>query len=205
MAQDTFSDIFKLEKSRNSIKNLLSTTKKKSDFQRIQCLWLRMEFNMSAIEISKVTNLKPGTVRKIWSLYRRKGTDGILCKDKGGRKHAYMTLEEEKLFLSPFLIKAEQDGTLIAADLKTAFENSIGQKVPKSTIYRLLKRHGWKRKSRKNVMDIERDLQQNPEMHDYWIKGCSQAIIPKRSGNISQQWLNSTLSSLTSPGKARLR
>jgi len=62
----------------------------------------------------------------------------------GGRRYAYMTIEEEQQFMSEFLDKASRGGILVVSDIKRAFEAQAGQKVAKTTIYRMLDRHDWR-------------------------------------------------------------
>ena len=62
----------------------------------------------------------------------------------GGRRYAYMTIEEEQQFMSEFLDKASQGGILVVSDIKRAFETQVGQPVAKTTIYRMLDRHDWR-------------------------------------------------------------
>ena len=137
------------EFSREKLQELLKTTTKKTDFQRVQCVWLRFELNMKAKLVAKITNLKPGTVRKIWAEYLKQGEESLLSKDRGGRRNYHLSKEEETMFLAPFLKKVEEDEGLVVEEVKLAYENMIGKSVPKSTIYRLLKRHGWQRRSTK--------------------------------------------------------
>ncbi len=62
----------------------------------------------------------------------------------GGRRHGYMTIEEERQFISRFLDKAEQGGILVVSEIKRTFEAMVGRKVAKTTIYRMLDRHDWR-------------------------------------------------------------
>lgn len=188
-------DIFTSQRTRNSILKLLSSTKKRSDFQRVQCIWLRIEFNMKADEIGRITNLKPSTVRKIWSKFSHKGVESLLSKEKGGRRNYYLSQEEERMFLSPFFRKADRSGTMEVTEIKRSYENLIGKEVPKSTIYRLLARHGWQRKRSYTAPHATKEAKEQT-MQKYWIEGCSQALNPTRTGNIAQQWLNATLNSM---------
>lgn len=177
------------------LEELLAKTKKKSDFQRVQCVLLRVRYNLKASEVAAMTGLRPGTVRQIWSLYRREGESALFCKTRGGRRNAHLGRDEEKLFLRPFFKKAEHGGELVVAEIQEAYETLVGKKVPKSTLYRMLSRHGWKRKPGRSARPEDKSGPR-PGMHEYWIEGCSQVLHPERTGNISQQWLNSTLSSM---------
>ncbi len=181
------------------LEKLMAKTKKKSDFQRVQCVFLKVRYNLKASEIAQITGQRDGTVRQIWSRYRREGESALFCKTRGGRRNAHLSRDEEKLFLRPFFKKAEHGGELVVADIHAAYESLIGKKVPKSTLYRMLSRHGWKRKPGRSARP-EGKSGPRPGMHDYWIEGCSQILHPERTGNISQQWLNSTLSSMVRQG-----
>jgi transposase len=182
--------------------NLLKSTRKRADFQRVQCVYLRMEMNMDADTVAKITQLKPGTVRKIWSAYQREGTSVLFEKNRGGRRNYHMSKDEEMLFLEPFFKKSAQGTRINANEIKNAYEAHINKKVPKSTIYRMLARNGWKRKTGKSQLTSSKKVQKT-NMHDYWIEGCAQVLHPERTGNISQQWLNQTLSSMSSRKQER--
>ncbi len=181
---------------RDRIKDLLASTKKKSDFQRVQCVWLRLEFNMQASQVATITNLQPGTVRKVWSLYGREGEKALFCGRRGGRRNSNLSQEEEKLLLTPFFKKSKRNRNILdIKEIQESYEKVVGKKVPKSTIYRLLSRHGWQRKPGTKKTRRE-SSEARTDMHEYWIEGCSQVLHPERTGNISQQWLNSTLQSM---------
>jgi hypothetical protein len=56
-----------------------------------------------------------------------------------------LSLEEEKEFLAPWIEKAVTGGVLVVPPIHLAFQERVGHEVPKSTIYRLLARHGWRK------------------------------------------------------------
>jgi transposase len=161
-----------------SLKNLLAETKKKSDFQRVQCVWLRAEFGMDAAEVARITNLTAGTVRKIWSNFLRHGEKTLIGRGRGGRRNYYLSIEEERLFLAPFLKKAEGRNPLIVSKVKKAFEELTGKGTHKSTIYRLLARHGWKKKPIR-IPAEENSYQYKAGIKDNRSEGYSPAISPE--------------------------
>lgn len=161
-----------------SLKNLLTETKKKSDFQRVQCVWLRSEFGMDATTVARITNLTAGTVRKIWSNFLRNGEETLIGKVRGGRRNYRLTIEEERLFLSPFLKKAEGNNPLIVSEVKEAYEELTRKSTHKSTIYRLLARHGWKRKPIR-ISAEENSHQYKAGIKDNRSEGYSPAISPE--------------------------
>jgi transposase len=66
-------------------------------------------------------------------------------RSRGGRRYGYMSIDEERQFLSRFSKKASDGGVLVVGEIKKAFEATVGQKVAKTTIYRMLDRHGWRK------------------------------------------------------------
>lgn len=63
----------------------------------------------------------------------------------GGRRYGYLSLDQERQFLSQFFEQASQGGAVNAGEIKRAFETLVGHKVAKTTIYRMLDRHGWRK------------------------------------------------------------
>lgn len=96
-------------------------------------------------EIAKHTGVSVGTVHKVVSQYNRKGTAALMTPGKGGRRHQYLTLEQEKAFLASFKEKAIKGEIATTAEIKLAYEQLVGQTVHKTTIYRLLERHEWRK------------------------------------------------------------
>jgi predicted DNA-binding transcriptional regulator AlpA len=63
----------------------------------------------------------------------------------GGRRHAFLSTEEEEAFLSPWAVQAEKGGVLTVPPIHRALMDRLGKKIPQSTTYRLLARHGWRK------------------------------------------------------------
>jgi transposase len=84
-------------------------------------------------------------VAKISSLYKRFGPPGLETIGPGGRRNAYLSQDEETVFLAPFLERAAQGDIVTVKLIHLAFEQHIGHTVDDSTIYRLLQRHQWRK------------------------------------------------------------
>ena len=69
----------------------------------------------------------------------------VVGERRGGRRRELMSLEDEKAFLAPWIEKAETGGVLGVPPIHLALQERVGHKVPKSTVYRLLARHGWRK------------------------------------------------------------
>lgn len=98
-----------------------------------------------ASEIAQHTGVSLGTVHRVISKYNLKGTIALETPGKGGRRNCYLTFEEEKEFLATFFQKAAKGKIPTVKEIKLAFEKRIGQSVNKTTIYRLLDRHQWRK------------------------------------------------------------
>jgi transposase len=98
-----------------------------------------------AEEIAKHTGLKVQTVHNFVSIYNRFGPSAIETPGKGGRKHTYLRIEEEADFLKSFEKKASSGQIATAKEIKAALEKRLGHGVHKTTVYRILKRHGWRK------------------------------------------------------------
>lgn len=98
-----------------------------------------------AEEIAKHTGVSVHTVHKVISNYNKRGVAAVETPGKGGRRHEYLTIEEEQDFLAPFFEQAKKGKVATTAQIQKAFEERIGHDVDDSTIYRLLERHQWRK------------------------------------------------------------
>ena len=98
-----------------------------------------------AAQIAKHCGVSTETVHQLISAYKRHGVAAVETAGKGGRRHGYLTLEQEQQFLAPFFAQAQVGTITTVATIKQAFETQVGQEVAESTIYRLLHRHGWRK------------------------------------------------------------
>ena len=91
-------DIFEQQQTRERVRHLLSTAKKKSDFQRIQCIWLRCEMQMKADSVARITQLKPATVRKIWADFLRDGESVLFEKNVAAEEILTLAVRKKYCF-----------------------------------------------------------------------------------------------------------
>lgn len=112
-------------------------------FRRFQCIWLTHTLGLSAQEIARALELNVSTVRRIRTEFTRDGVRAIDGKgNRGGRRNQCMSFEEEVDFLRDHAELFDRMGAADVNTLKEAFEAHVGRKVHKTTIYRLLERHG---------------------------------------------------------------
>jgi transposase len=116
----------------------------KREFQRVQCLFLR-QHGGSSKDIAATLSMKAVGVRRVWSDYRKRGEEAIFVDRRGGRYNENMSEEEEKEFLAPFFENAKEGGILVVNEIKRTYEKKLRRSVPKSTVYEMLHRHGWRK------------------------------------------------------------
>jgi len=131
-------------------KNLEQQLKKVKGFWRVQRILVILSLHKQAQtskELSLQFNLSEIAIRKLVSAYNKIGESVFEVKGQGGRNNASMSFEDEAVFLKQFFDKALLGKISTAAEIRKAFIKKTGrEKTAKSTIYDLLKRHGWSKK-----------------------------------------------------------
>ena len=96
-----------------------------------------------AEDIARTVGVSASTVHRVIAAYNRGGVAAIETPGKGGRRHQYLTLEQERAFLQPFVARAAQGEIATVAEIHQALEERVGHPVDDSSTYRLLNRQGW--------------------------------------------------------------
>jgi transposase len=152
------------------LKSLLKEAKTKSEFQRIQAVYLRAATTMTPEDIADALAWHPGTVRNIHSAFLRKGDEAFQVSLRGGRHRENLSVEEENVLLSQFTADANDGGIIVVSGIKTAYEQKLGQSVPKSTVYRMLTRHDWRQ-----IAPRRRHPKSDPESQEAFKKTSQQS------------------------------
>lgn len=127
------------------VKNRLKSDPRPWCRQRWLIIYNALVDPRQAAEIAKHCGVSKAMVHQVISTYNRLGIAAVETPGKGGRRHDYLTLEQERAFLAPFFARAEQGELATASEIQQAFETRVGREVDESTIYRLLHRHGWRK------------------------------------------------------------
>jgi len=138
------------------------------EFQRFLCVWLRVEQGLSTKEIARVLGWNANTIRITQRDFIARGPKAFVEEKRGGRRRQLMTIEEEKRFLATFEELASSASMLVVNEIKTALEKQLGHTVHKTTIYRLLQRHGWRK-----IAPRSKHPKQNKEAVEAFKKGAS--------------------------------
>jgi transposase len=127
------------------LERLLKGATSKSEMQRIQCVLLRARQEMNSEGVAASVGFSPGWVRQVWSAYLREGAKGLVCQVRGGRRRSNLTVSQERELVERFREKARAGGILVVSEIHRQYEEAVGHAVPKSTIYRMLARQGWRK------------------------------------------------------------
>jgi transposase len=111
----------------------------------VQCVWLRATLGLPAQQIATVLGWHVSSVYDLHSHYLCEGVTALQGPGRGGRHRQNLSFSQEQELLTQFLVSATQGGVLEARAVRAAYETLAGHPVPKSTVYRLLARHGWRK------------------------------------------------------------
>lgn len=115
------------------------------ELRKAQAVLLPALFSLDLVATGTAIGRSKASVCRLQAEFRADctGADSVK-KRRGGRRRQNMSPEQEAQFLEPFFQKAREGAPLVVAEIRKAYETRIGKKVPASTIYRLLARHGWR-------------------------------------------------------------
>jgi transposase len=116
-----------------------------AEYQRIQCVLMRATLGSSAAQIAQLLGWSTATVHVLHSRWAKEGDAVFDLRGRGGRRHQYLSPEQEQELLAPFVERAQAGGMLTVAEILQAYQEQSGKAVAPSTIYRLLDRHGWRK------------------------------------------------------------
>jgi transposase len=147
--------------ARKELTRLLQTVGSKADYRRVLCLWLRAALGLPAAEVALALGWRTSSVYNLQSRYQHERAGALLGTGRGGRRRAWLSPEQEQRLLDSFTAAAGQGGITEASSLCRAYEQQVGHAVAPSTVYRLLARHGWrKRVPRPHHPDTSREVQE---------------------------------------------
>ncbi len=109
----------------------------------LEVLTLRYE-SKSNREIAERTGYNERYVTTLLAKYRKMGLEEFI-RIKQTSHYRKMTEAEEVRILEKCSELAVQGKVLTVADIRQVFEEELGEKTVTSYIYRLLKRHGWRK------------------------------------------------------------
>jgi transposase len=127
------------------MERLLKSTESLDEYRRIQSIYLRSRYGFCAEQIAEWVGLQLQTIRNLHSAYLREGEAALYGKGRGGRRQALLSREAEDELLADFEVDGKLGAIVEVHRVQRAYEEKVGRAVAKSTVYRLLHRHGWRK------------------------------------------------------------
>ncbi len=131
------------EEQKNEIIEARRKNKDKRTEDKLKVLFLRTE-GFKAKEISEATGFHLAYICTIVSKYFHGGIEAIVGNHyRGNRRN--MSFKEEGALLEPFMEQAAKGQIIDTAELEKRYEEAVGHRIGSGQIYRVLKRHGWRK------------------------------------------------------------
>ena len=129
----------------NFAKDYVKTANDAYELRKAQSILLPSLFSLDLVATGIAIGRSKASVCRLQAEFRADCTgEHMAPKKRGGRRRQNMSFEQEAQLLKPFFQKARNGKPFVVADIRKAYQSAIGKKVPPSTIYRLLARHGWR-------------------------------------------------------------
>lgn len=90
---------------------------------------------------------------------------------------AYLSRAEEAAFLELFNERARQGQIVVATEVRVALDKRLERRTARSTVYNLLRRHGWRKLTPDRVQP-----KGSPSAQRRWKKGCPRNWLSCRQG-----------------------
>ena len=117
----------------------------KGEFQRAQCLWLRVALKIKAQEVATALGWHVNPVRRFQARYLREGEAALKGPGRGGRRRQNLAARAERALLNRLLEAERPNEVLQARAVSEAYEKAVGRPVSRSIVYKMLTRNGWRR------------------------------------------------------------
>jgi len=133
------------DKLNEHLQGLLRLNQSNLSLKRVQCIYFKVKYEKNPEEIGDMVGYNKSYVKQIQAEYWKQGDSSFYLKQRGGRRRENLTIKEEKAIVDEFKKRAENAEMLEVSKIKEFYENKIGKKVPKSTVYRMLDRQDWRK------------------------------------------------------------
>lgn len=131
------------DEDRTIIAAARKANKDKRAEKRLLALELRAA-GKSAKEIAAVTGLQERYIPQLTAKYLSGGIEAISGNHYGGNRRN-ISVEKEEEVLKPFLEKAKKGQIIDVSAIKSSYEEAVGHTIGNGQIYRVLRRHGWRK------------------------------------------------------------
>lgn len=118
-------------------------TKNKNVSRRLKVIILSYE-GLKNSEIAEKLDYNPTYITKILKSFKIEGIEYFTSNKQMGNNRHLSKYEEEKI-LNKFKEISEKGNIVSAKEIKEELDKEIGKETPSNYVYRLLKRHNWRK------------------------------------------------------------
>ena len=131
--------------SERELESWVDESTSREEYQRrLAIFWLATRRTFTH-EVASMLRVGRSTVWTWLHAYNQDGPAGIAAKDRGGRRDAFLTLDEECALLASLEAQAARGEFVVAAQLHGAVVRAVGHAVSRAYVGRLLHRHRWRK------------------------------------------------------------
>ena len=131
------------EEEKKMIEEARKRNRKKSVEKRLRTLQLYANGEKEK-KIAEMTGYSAAYISVIVKKFATGGLEAVAGNHyKGNRRN--MSFEEEEELLKPFFEKAERGEMTDVREMEKAYREAAGHSISNGQIYRVLKRHGWRK------------------------------------------------------------
>lgn len=127
------------------VKEKLHEAKDRVHFRRWLIVYNALIAPRKACDIADLLAVSTSLVHKVIFLYTREGAKALDVPGPGGRYHEYLSTQEEQAFLAPFLPVQKPVNWQPPRTFIRRLKNVSESQFMRTTVYRLLERHGWRK------------------------------------------------------------
>jgi transposase len=117
----------------------------RQDYQKRLAIWMTVEGPFPAHRVARLLVVSKQAVWLWVGQYNHLGPDGLRRQGRGGRRRAYLSLDQEKALLESLKRDAERGRIPRARAVQEGISEITGRTVSRSYVYRLFKRIGWQK------------------------------------------------------------
>ena len=136
-----------------------------------QAVLLPALFGASLEKTAAILGVGRATVHRLQAQFDAQvAAKPVARKSWGGRRHALLSVAEEKKFVSNWQAKAEAGELVVLSTMRADLEKQLGRKVAPEVFYRLVRRHRWRK-----VAPDTRHPKSDPVVQEEWKKKRSRS------------------------------
>ena len=114
-------------------------------YQKRLAIWLTFIGPFHAHQVATMLGVSKQAVWLWVGQYNNNGPDGLNRQGRGGRRWSYLTWSQEEELLSSFEKRAVSGELITAKQMLPEIGQAAGREVSLAYVYRLLKRHQWRK------------------------------------------------------------